>query len=860
MCDSLRHGRHGRAVRLDKHHIRSVVLAPDSGIGWTRSDEWVRIDVVSTMTLRGGLALPVALVLLLAGCRAPMPDRPLVEPAQGFESVALALERAIEQELRDKGLPALSVALVSGQRTVWAKGFGMADPDEKVPATAETVYRTGAISALLTDIGVMRLQEAGKVDLDTPISRYLPEFAPHNPFGKAITLRMLMAHRAGLAKETPVGHVFDETSPSLADAVASLNGTRLVYEPGSTTKYSNAGAAVAGLVIERVEGQPFATWMKANVLDVIGLQRSSFETERDLLPRFARASMWTYDGRAFAAPTFEVSARPALGLNSTVLDLAKVLTTLNARGRVESGARVVRSSTLDRMWEIQYPTSRQEGGYGIGFEVSQLGGHRRIGLGGSIYGFASEMALLPDSDLGIVVMSSLDGAGAVVAELADYGLQLLSAARDGRTLPGYAANDTVPVDVARGLVGRYEFARAAPTSEAEAYVRAREAPAPPEHVDLVRRGDRLVLDFGTWRDEVRQAGPQLKVSGRVAVGPSVVQVEADRLTVAGLPYQRVSAGAPRDIPASWRGLIGEYGWEHSTFYVFERGGRLWILTEWFHAYPLDTGLDDEFWLPHFGLYAGERVEFVRDATGRGLQVSVGGVVLQRRPRSGEAESFRITPQRPVEQVRIEAMAAAPPAEPGMAKEPQLVELAALEPTVKLDIRYATTNNFVGAAFYDQARAFLQKPAAEALLRAHRALEPMGYGLLVYDAYRPWHITKIFWEVTPVDRRQFVADPARGSRHNRGCAVDLTLYDRVTGQPVEMIGGYDEFSERSYPDYPGGTTLQRWRRELLRRVMEEQGFEVDQYEWWHFDYRDWQQYPILNVAFASFEDQARTPVK
>jgi serine beta-lactamase-like protein LACTB len=125
---------------------------------------------------------------------------------------------------------------------------------------------------------------------------------------------------------------------------------------------------------------------------------------------------------------------------------------------------------------------------------------------------------------------------------------------------------------------------------------------------------------------------------------------------------------------------------------------------------------------------------------------------------------------------------------------------------------------------------------------------MGYGLLVHDAYRPWYVTKVFWDATPDDKKKFVADPAKGSRHNRGCAVDLTLYDLKTGKPVEMVSTYDETTDRAYPDYPGGTSLQRWHRDLLRAAMEAEGFTVFEAEWWHFDYKDWQKYRIGNVPF------------
>jgi D-alanyl-D-alanine dipeptidase len=211
-------------------------------------------------------------------------------------------------------------------------------------------------------------------------------------------------------------------------------------------------------------------------------------------------------------------------------------------------------------------------------------------------------------------------------------------------------------------------------------------------------------------------------------------------------------------------------------------------------------------------------------------------------------SFHITPLRPVQELRAEALKAQPPREQGTFREPELVELVKLDSTVKLDVRYATTNNFLGTPVYTQARAFLQRPAAEALLRAHRELKTRGYGLIIHDGYRPWYVTKIFWEATPDDKKIFVADPTAGSKHNRGCAVDLSLYDLETGKEVQMPSGYDEMTDRAYADYAGGTTDEHARRALLRQVMERQDFNINPTEWWHFDYKEWKQYPILNVKF------------
>jgi len=225
------------------------------------------------------------------------------------------------------------------------------------------------------------------------------------------------------------------------------------------------------------------------------------------------------------------------------------------------------------------------------------------------------------------------------------------------------------------------------------------------------------------------------------------------------------------------------------------------------------------------------------------------VAAAAQPESAQSPKFfRIEPVRPVSELLPIALAAKPPEETGDFRASDLVELVALDPTIKLDIRYATTNDFLGTPLYSQARAFMQRPAAEALARVQKSLAAEGYGLLVHDAYRPWYVTKVFWDATPADKHQFVADPATGSRHNRGCAVDLTLYTLRDGRAVEMPSLYDEMSVRAYPNYSGGSAGQRRLRDFLLRHMEAEGFTVFEYEWWHFDYRGWKSYRLQNVRF------------
>jgi D-alanyl-D-alanine dipeptidase len=217
--------------------------------------------------------------------------------------------------------------------------------------------------------------------------------------------------------------------------------------------------------------------------------------------------------------------------------------------------------------------------------------------------------------------------------------------------------------------------------------------------------------------------------------------------------------------------------------------------------------------------------------------------------SAVGQAVPAIPLRPIPELRQQALKATPPVEKLEFRKPLLIELGtAKDDPIHLDIRYATANNFLGTPVYTEARAFLQLPAAMALRRVAEKLKKQGYGLVIFDGYRPWFVTKIFWDATPPALHEYVADPAEGSRHNRGCAVDLTLYDLKTGQPVAMPSGYDEMTERAHSNYSGGREEEREHRKVLREVMLSEGFEPIPDEWWHYDYKDWIEYPVLNVAF------------
>jgi CubicO group peptidase (beta-lactamase class C family)/D-alanyl-D-alanine dipeptidase len=763
-----------------------------------------------------------------------------VAPAEKYRAAAEMLEKAIEREIKDKGVPALSIALVDDQDIVWAKGFGYADPGAKRPATAETIHRVGSISKLFTDIAVMQLVEKGILDLDAPVQKYLPDFHPKNPFGKPITLRQMMSHHSGLVREPPVGHYFDPTETSLEAMVKSLNNTTLVYAPETHTKYSNAAISTVGYVVEKVEGAPFETHIQRSVLQAMGLKTAGFDLSPERQGSLAKGQMWTYQGRTFEAPNFRLGIGPAGNLYASVLDLGRFLSVVFADGRGPNGP-VIKPQSLRTMMTPQFTAAGGGQGFGLGFLVRQLDGKKMVGHNGAAYGFATELEALPEEKLGVALVATQDCANGLAERIGAIALRAMLAARRGEAPAAFVHGDPVDRELGRSLEGRFERGSSA--------------------IDLAWRAGRLfAFPESGHRLEFRTRGNDLVDDEALQGLGDVLRPVDGGIQLGGRKLNRAKPTAPQPPPDHWNGLIGEYGWDHDILYILEKDGKLHALIEWFFDYPLTEEAPDVYAFPRGGLYDGEKLYFRRDPNGRALRVEAASVVFERRAIPGEdGKTFRITPLRPIAELRRAASGASPPKETGDFRAPELVDLTGLDPTILLDVRYASDNNFLGTPCYTSARAFQQRPAADALVRAHKKLKSSGFGLLIHDAYRPWFVTKMFWDATPDSGRGFVADPSKGSKHNRGCAVDLTLYDLKTGKPLEMVGGYDEFSDRSSPDYPGGSSLQRWRRDLLRRTMENEGFTVNEVEWWHFDYRDWPKYAIQNESFERISSGGPKPI-
>ena len=553
-----------------------------------------------------------------------------IDPGEPFLEIARRLEPWLTAEIEQKGIPALSIALVDDQSIVWARGFGFADPAKRVPATAESVYRVGSVSKLFTDLALMQLIEQGKIDLDAPVSTYLPEFAPKNPFKGTITLRHLMSHRSGLVREPPAGHYFDPSPPSLNDVVKSLAHTSLIFEPGTRTKYSNAGVTVVGALIEKVAGQPFATAIDRALLRPLAMSRTSFEPSADLSAKMAQGKMWTYDGQTVATPTFLLGTGPAGNMVSSVVDLSRFLSFLFADGKSPNG-NLIKPETLRAMIEPQFAKPGESPGFGLGFAVSKLDDERRIGHGGAIYGFATEVQALPGARLGAIVVATTDCANGFTRRVAETALRLMLAARRGQPLPRLESTKPVPLARAAELTGRYIHGEKA--------------------IDLTPRNGKLYLSpfGGETTVEVRSLGDSLVIDDKLAFSQSI-KAENGHLVLATESFEKQPAAKPpAPLPARWHELIGEYGWDHDVLYILEKNGKLHALIEWFFDYPLEEEAPDIFRFPDFGLYVGEKILFHRDSDGKVKSAEAAAVVFTRRRLDGEnGKTFKIKPVRALE--------------------------------------------------------------------------------------------------------------------------------------------------------------------------------------------------------------------
>jgi CubicO group peptidase (beta-lactamase class C family) len=541
----------------------------------------------------------------------PSTDRTnLAETCNRFEQI-------VEGELRREMLTGVSVAWVDDQEIVYLKGFGLADPKRNVPARPDTVYRAGSISKLFAAVAAMQLAEQGKLDIDRPVTDYAPQFRIVNPFDGAapITPRLLMGHRAGMIRESPVGGYFDPNEPSLDATIASTADCVLVHRPGTVTKYSNIGASVDGWLVEKLTGMSFPEYQKQRVFEPLGMNHSSFVLNADVRQRLANGQMRIADGRggffAADAPLFELATVPAGNLYATADNLARFVMMLCDGGRVGE-RRILRPETLQEMFRSQAPQDRVS--YGLGFAIGKFRDHNTVGHMGAVYGFTSSLLVVPEHKLGVVVLANDDVIAGTVTKLAEAAMDLLLHLKLGEPLREEEEMARLPTEQLAAYAGDYE---------SESYWARIEV-----------RGDRLLANVSGQEFEVTPSGgDRFWGDGRNAAHVAW-DFERDAAgNVRGFTallqhFSRVNPAPVAEIPAAWNDFLGCYGPEFIPLVISVKHGHLYAMTENMFDYRLTPLNRTSFHLPT-GMYLGEQLVFNRDQDGRVHAATLANMVLKR---------------------------------------------------------------------------------------------------------------------------------------------------------------------------------------------------------------------------------------
>ncbi len=362
-----------------------------------------RRPVLSAVTLSFARLGMVVLLAALLPLRAAQPaEHPEVRGAIRL------FEAWLENQMSYRGLPGIAVGVVHDQHLVWARGFGFANLEQKVPVTPATKFRIASHSKLFTATAVMQLRDAGKLRLDDTVAQHLPWFTmqPVAPDDNAPpTLAELLTHHSGLPREA-TDHWSTFNFPDAAGLRAAVAGRPTTFAPEVRWKYSNLGYALAGQIVEKLSGEPFSAYVQRRIFDPLGMKDSSIDRQVDGLavgygrrmPDGSREKMPFVDARALGAAT---------GLTSTVEDLARFVSLQFRKGKV-GGAQILSTGALREMHRVRVLENDWTRGYAIGFSVSREKDRVFIGHGGSYPGYKTHTLIQLDDKVGVIVLTNGD--------------------------------------------------------------------------------------------------------------------------------------------------------------------------------------------------------------------------------------------------------------------------------------------------------------------------------------------------------------------------------------------------------------------------------------------------------------------
>ncbi len=370
------------------------------------------------------------------------------EPA-GMSDALRLLDAWLTTAVAQREQPGLSIGVVLGDRLLWAKGYGYADSEKRVPADPRTLYRIASITKTFTAVAILQLRDAGKLQLDDPLRRHLSwaRIRAHDPAASDITIRELLTHSSGLQREVP-GTVW--TSPTFPSAAALRVEVEETYSPGVTWKYSNLGFALLGEVVGAVSGEPWDRYVQRHILDPLGMKSTRTMPRADE-PGLAVGYARPVPGeRPVNAPTFgsAEAVGAAANMASSVEDLAKYLVFHVSSGSSAVGS-VLKSTTLRDMHRPQWLLDDWQNAWGFGLRVRRVDGRVQAGHPGNVPGFRTQIEFVPTLRLGVVVLTNADDGNP--AGYVDYALRLL-----GPIAAKATARPVAPLSPSTaGYVGQY---------------------------------------------------------------------------------------------------------------------------------------------------------------------------------------------------------------------------------------------------------------------------------------------------------------------------------------------------------------------------------------------------------------------
>ncbi len=562
----------------------------------------------------------VLLVIAVFGCTIAYVDRATAADQMKLDSAKQHYERIVAAELERKILPGVSVAWIVDAQVVHVAGYGQADFTRGVAAAANTIYRAGSISKLFNAVAAMQLVEQGKLDLDAPIQRALPEFHIVVPFDGAIpiTARQLLCHRSSMIREAPLGGYLDNRQPTVAATIASVAPCVLVNPPNARTRYSNVGPTIVGRAVEVLSRMSYADYQQQNVLGPLGMQSSAWTMNDALRPRLAKGLMRVARGNGRyefePAEEFELGTIPAGNLYTTAGDLARFALFLMGSGSAsEQSQPILKRASLEQMFVPQF--IKEPTGFGLGFSAGRYRDHKTVQHSGAVYGFSTSLVVLHEARIGVIVLANADIASAPVKRLSDAALDLLLEAVRGESIPEPPPSVELPAEELAKLAGEYESLGYWATVEVDGKAIRGNLSGQPLELTSVNSTKCLAEGRIMHRAPIEF---ERSADGNVA-----------GYTAAGQKFTRVDPAKVERAPDAWQSLVGSYGLPFIPLVISIRNGHLYALAENEYEYRLTPVNRVTFRMPP-GMYDEEHVVFQLDASGKPVAAVLANMVLPRR--------------------------------------------------------------------------------------------------------------------------------------------------------------------------------------------------------------------------------------